>query len=302
MPGKKDFWRERGESEMGIEQKPDLLQFLIPSDEPLSLLVIESLDYLPQLRSMFPAASLYVVTAEGKAALDGLDAVWEILDYRETPLPFQRESFDFLLGGNLASTVSNPQDILAGLGTFLKPTGRLLTSFENIRYWRVLESLMEGHYWAVVRRLFARQDFETLLYASFFKDAFFIPVMGAAPGDLKERLLQAGFEDENDMETEFWLVDAWRSSRQVSYLKAQYTPAIRRRLVTLLRRIEYGIKVEENTAALWRLMEEEKVTAGYLSAFIGSTVVHTAEFYEALRRHAEEDQWQMIERYALSPV
>ncbi len=283
------------------EKKPDLLQFLLPSDAPLCLLVIESLGYLPRLRAMFPAATLYAVTlsSEQEETYSGLDVVWENLDYRETPLPFPRESFDFLLGEKLAETVSNPQDILAGLGMFLKPTGRLLTSFENIRYWRVLEALLEGHYWAVVRRLFARQDFETLLYASFYKDAFFIPVTCAAPVDLKERLLQAGFEDEEDLETEFWLVDAWRSSRQVSYLKAQYTPAIRRRLVTLLRRIEYGIEAEKNTAALWHLVDEVNMTAGYLSAFVASTVVHTAEFYEVLRRHSEEGRWRMIEKYAL---
>ncbi len=284
-------------------ERPDLLQFLMPVDRSMKILVIESLPYLPRIRALFPQASLYAVTGESERQGDypSLDITWEILDYRETPLPFPQGVFDLMLGDNLLGLVSNPQDIASGLGTFLKPTGRLLTSFENIRCWRILESLMEGHYRALARRLYARRDFATLLYASFYKEIFFLPVPmpGNAPLGLIERLVQAGFENPDDMKTEFWLVDAWRSSREVSFLKSRYNPVLRRRLVKLLHRIEYGINVAENVAELWCLMERENVDAGYLSAFILSTVVHSERFFENLRKHSEEEQCRTIEKYVL---
>ena len=47
--------------------------------------------------------------------------------------------------------------------SFLKPTGALLTSFRNIRHWSVLASLMDGHYYSICARLFAKPEFQKSL-------------------------------------------------------------------------------------------------------------------------------------------
>ena len=47
--------------------KPQLLSFLAPSDAPLTILVVESLTYLPDLRTMFPHAELFAVASDGNA-------------------------------------------------------------------------------------------------------------------------------------------------------------------------------------------------------------------------------------------
>ena len=275
---------------MNDPKKLGLLDFLTPSEAALRLLVVESLEYLLALRVLYPAAELYAV-AEDAAALaaipDELRVEAECLDYRETPLPYPRESFDILLAERCLETAVNPQDIAAGFGTFIRPTGFLLTSFTNIRYWRVLEELMGGHYRALVRRLFAKSDFEILLAASFYKDVFFLPsARQEIPADLAARLTNAGFDGPNDMATEIWLVQAWRSTRAVARLKAEYTPEVRRRLVTLCRRLEYSIDPAENRAALRMLCREAEITPRYLAAFTRETIVHRGDFRAVLTAEA----------------
>lgn len=280
---------------MGEEDNLGLLRFLTPSDAPQRILTVEGSEYLPALRLLYPAAELHAVAAEA-AALAEISAEWEAhtlcLDYRDTPLPYPRESFDILLAPHGLEIVVNPQDIAAGLGTFLKPTGFLLTSFSNIRYWRVLEELMGGHYRALVRRLFAKAEFEILLAASFYKDVFFLPGGGeAVPESLAQRFEAAGFEGPNDMATAVWLVQAWRSTRAVARLKAEYTPQVRRRLVTLCRRLEYGIDPAENRDRLRALCREADITPRYFAAFTRETLVHRGDFRTALTENAGWDAY-----------
>ena len=278
---------------MGEGDNLGLLRFLTPSDAPRRILTVEGSAYLPALHLLYPAAELHAVEAEDEKIADipaELNAQTLCLDYRETPLPYPRESFDILLAPHGLETVVNPQDIAAGLGTFLKPTGFLLVSFTNIRYWRVLEELMGGHYRALVRRLFAKAEFELLLAASFYKDVFFLPgARQEIPVELAARLKNAGFEGPNDMATEIWLVQAWRSTRAVARLKAEYTPEVRRRLVTLCRRLEYGIDSAENRAHLRALCREADITPRYLAAFTRETIVHREDFRAAL---TDEKGWE----------
>ena len=264
-----------------------LMQFLQPSDENLSILVVESIEYLPQLRKAFPNACLYAVTvnsdAPGEQEWNGIDVSWAILDYTEEPLPFPKETFDYILSEHFLEYAGNPQDIASGFSRFLKQTGALLTSFENIRWWKIIDDLKDGHCYALAHRLFAREDFKTLLYASFYKEVVFIPERNPGPEAFLDLLEQAGFEDREDMNTENWLVIAHRSMQEVASLKAHYTPKIRRRLVTLLRRIEYGIDLEDNRAELKKLCESENIDEAYVKAFVEQTIVWKEDFEKNLR-------------------
>ena len=148
-------------------------------------------------------------------------------------------------------------------------------SFLNVRHWSVIEDLRDGHFYAIVRRLFARPEMETLLAASFYKEVSFLPVWREAPQGVIERLEAAGFENlGRDLEAKFWLCRARRTSDEVAPLKECFTPTVRRTLVTLLRRLEYGIEVEENAAALWQLCREEGIFLEYLVDFAAQTIVH----------------------------
>ena len=270
---------------MAEKIRPDLLAFLKPNAAPLRILVVESLSYLHELHKMFPQAELYAVAAEpDEAELDAPQGVhWQVLDYRAVPLPYSRNFFDYIISDLTFEQVDNPQDIAAGFSMFLKETGALLTSFRNIRHWSVLRNLMEGHYYNIVSRLYARPEFENLLYASFYKSVRVRQQQREAPDGLIERLIAAGFENEcHDLETEFYLVRADRSMPELSLLKSMYTLAEREQMVRLIHRIEYDVECSTSVSSLWEIVDWLGVFPAYLSSLVRETVVHTETFYQRL--------------------
>ncbi len=269
------------------EIEPKLLEFLRPEDFFQSILVVESLVYLPELRRRFPEAEIYAVTAEEEKMQQPeygeLDIHWELLEYREEILPFPKEYFDVIFSDLALEYVTNPQDIAAGFSTFLKQTGVWITSFRNIRHWSVLKRLMESHYYGVVSRLYAKFEFENLLYASFYKEVRMMPLIRKGSEELLQRLLDCGFENiHDDLETEFWLVRAARSMPELSLLKSMYTYEERKSLSWILRRVEYGIEPEENIERFWNLYKEMGLFPDYTAAFIHETITHREAFYRRL--------------------
>lgn len=280
------------EREELLEYDGGLLRFLRPTQVALSVLVVESLSYLPKLREMLPKAALFAVTAEPERAevalLQDLDVSWSFLDYREVALPFAHGSFDYIISDRCLETAGNPQDIAAGFGLYLQPTGYFLTSFLNVRHWSVLEDLRKGHFYAIVRRIFARLEIETLMAASFYKEVSFLPVLFEASQEVLARWESVEFENQRrDLDVKFWLCCARRTADEIAPLKECFTPAVRRRLVTLLRRLEYGIETTENAASFWQLYRTEGIFPEYLFDFAEQTIVHLASLFKTLLQTAE---------------
>lgn len=281
---------------MGIDDGFELLNFLELDRGPLRILVVESLELLEILREMLPAAELYAVTADADDIEEyrskGLDISWTLANYLFEPLPFPHESFDYIVSEHCLDMAGNPQDIAGGFGLYLKPTGYLLTAFTNIRYWGIIQKMMEGHFYHICTRAYSKNEMYSLLGASFYKDAIMVPRRREAPKELLERLEQAGFDNaEGDLEVERWLVKAAKSAPDVLELKRLYTPAIRRQLVTLLRRLEYGIEIHENAMALSRLAEEHGIFPAYIASFAFQTIIHTGDFLKSLVAADESLAW-----------
>ena len=268
---------------MAEKIRSELLSFLVPDAAPLRVLVVESLEYLPQLRDMFPKAELHALAAECDPADIPTGVHWQELDYVTTPLPYERKYFDYIISDLALENVDNPQDIAAGFSLFLKDTGALLTSFRNIRHWSVLQNLMDGHYYSIVSRLYARAEFEKLLYASFYKSVLCQAQQRKAPPGMIDRLVTAGFENhDDDLEAEFYMIRADRSMPELSLIKSMYTSEQRRHIVRLLHRIEYDVVRVESTRSLWDEVTRLNIFPAYLAALIHETVVHTERFYRAL--------------------
>ncbi|WP_051650446.1 class I SAM-dependent methyltransferase [Selenomonas sp. AB3002] len=271
--------------------EPELLYFLQPSALPVTILVVESVSYLPKLREMFPSARLLAV-ADEEDALDelpsGLDVEFHCMDYLSERLPFPLQSLDYIISDLTLERAGNPQDIAAGFSTYLKETGAFLTSFRNIRHWSVLEELRDGHYYQVVSRLFARPEFERLLYASFYKNVHCHGQKRQAPAGVLEGLLAAGFENVgDDLETEYWLVRADRSMPEMALLKSMYTAEDRKQLSRLLHRIEYEVELTESCREFWDLWQELKLFSDYAGEFIHEAVFHPEAFFANLRFGSE---------------
>ena len=273
--------------------KPSLTEFIRGEDFWQKILVVESADYLAELREKFPTAEIFFVTTNEDFYSD--DVKTFVLDYREERLPFDEEFFDAIIGDLTLEVVTNPQDIAAGFSTFIKQTGCWLTSFRNIRHWKVLEKLMRGVFGGIVSRLYTRTEFERLLYASFYKEVLLLPQKKNAPPELLERLIDCGFDNfDDDLQTEFWLVRASRSMPELALLKSMFTPDVRADLSRLLHRIEYDIALEDSVQKFWRLFDAEGIFADYAAQFIRSVVVHRERFWRNMKKFSARAELDAI--------
>lgn len=280
-----------GEVQPRDKTECDLLDFLVPTEAPLNVLVIEGSLCLFELRKLLPNCSLFVVTTDedDKEDYKTIGASFYDLDYRETPLQFEEKFFDYIIAPRFLELCGNPQDIASGIGCFLKDTGFLLTSFLNVRHWKILREMMEGRFFYFCRHMFTKDDMERLLLASFYKDASFVSIEKKAPPEFLTNLIEAGFENErDDLEAEIWLVKAARSTPELAALKSLYTPEIRKRLSRLLHRIEYDVEKEKSCAVLYEFIQTENIFSAYLGEFAAFTVIHrerlkkaVCEMYEA---------------------
>ena len=268
--------------------KPGLMQFVSGEDFFEKILVVESATYLAELRERFPSAEIFFVATDAE---DFPDVKTFRLDYREERLPFDEEFFDAIIGDLTLEVVTNPQDIAAGFSTFLKQTGCWLTSFRNIRHWKILERLMRGAFGGIVSRLYTRTEFERLLYASFYKEVRLLPLKKNSPPELLNRLINAGFDNfDDDLQTEFWLVRANRSMPELALLKSMFTPEIRAQLSRILHRIEYDVATEYSVKKFWELVDAEGIFTDYAAAFIRSVVMHRENFYRNVERFSSREE------------
>lgn len=273
--------------------KPSLTEFITGEDFFNKILVVESKAYLEDLRKRFPTAEIFFVTADEDFYSN--DAKVFYLDYREERLPFEKEFFDVIIGDLTLEVVTNPQDIAAGFSTYLKQTGCWLTSFRNIRHWKVLERLMGGTFGGIVSRFYTRTEFKRLLYASFYKEVQVLPLKKKSPPELLERLIDCGFDNfDDDLQTEFWLVRASRSMAELALLKSMFTPEVRADLSRILHRIEYDIATEDSVNNFWRLFDAEGIFTDYAASFIRSVVIHRENFYNNMRQFSTRTELEEI--------
>lgn len=273
--------------------KPSLIQFISGEDFFQRILVVETSDYLADLRKIFPSAEIFFVTTDDEANFP--DVKTFLLDYREERLPFEQEFFDLIIGDLTLEVVTNPQDIAAGFSTFLKQTGCWLTSFRNIRHWKVLEKLMRGVFGGIVSRFYTKTEFERLLYASFYKDVRFLPLKKKSPPKILDRLINCGFDNFNDdLQTEFWLVRASRSMPELSLLKSMFTPEIRANFARIIHRIEYDVAIEDSVNKFWAIIDSEGIFYDYVAAFIRSVVIHRENFYKNVKKYSARAEFNDI--------
>ena len=279
--------------------KPSLTDFIDGDDFFEKILVVESFEYVSELAKKFPTAEIFFITPDEEVAEKISEERVKIflMDYREERLPFDEEFFDVIIGDLILEIVVNPQDIAAGFSTFLKQTGVLITSFRNIRHWKILEKLMHGHFGGIVSRFYTRTEFERLLYASFYKYVRAMPIRKKSPPELLEKLVECGFENfGGDLEVEFWMIRAARSMPELSLLKSVFTPEIRKNFSRILHRIEYDVEPAENVKNFWELFDAENIFTDYAATFIRSAVVHRENFYDNLKKYSDRAEiFEIIE-------
>lgn len=257
------------------------------------ILIVESGEYISILAETYPDAEIFFVTTEEDFFDERVKTC--VLDYRETRLPFDAEFFDLIIGDLTLEVVVNPQDIAAGFSRYIKQTGIFLTSFRNIRHWKILEKLMSGWFNGIVSRFYTRTNFERLLMASFYKDAKYMPVIKPAPPKLLAKLIECGFENYgDDLEVEIWQVRAARSTSEISLLKSMYTAEFRAEFARIIHRVEYDIETADSVKNFWRLYDEVGMFTDYAAEFVNEVVIHKENFYKNLRDHSTRIETEKI--------
>ena len=252
-----------------------LLKFIPPNVGNISVLVIESLSYLRELRELLPSAQILVLSefAEAKSEFVDLHFDWIFGDYKKFNFSIDEKIFDIIIAEECLTFAYEPYKTIFGINRWLKETGFLVTQFESIRHIGVLESLRKGYYPERERRLYAKTEVVRLLNDALFKEISFSP-----NESIKYNIddwLAFGFDNYNDeLLVKNWIVKASRSTAEVAALKSFYTPAVRKELSRLLHRIEYDIDREENIKHLQNLCEEHQIFDDYLIDFIEQVVVH----------------------------
>ena len=170
-----------------------------------------------------------------------------------------------------------------------------MTSFRNIRHWKVLERLMRGVFGGIVSRFYTRTEFERLLYASFYKEVQLLPLKKNAPPELLERLINCGFDNfDDDLQTEFWLIRASRSMPELSLLKSMFTKEIRADFSRILHRIEYDVEIADSVKKFWQIFDAEGIFPDYAAAFIRSVVIHRENFYKNVKKYSARPEIEEI--------
>jgi 2-polyprenyl-3-methyl-5-hydroxy-6-metoxy-1,4-benzoquinol methylase len=98
-------------------------------------------------------------------------------DIETMELPFEPESFDAVLCGDLIEHLRDPQGVLERLRPLLRPGGRLVLSTPNIANWAMRLSLLFGRFryteWGILDRththLFTRKTLRELLEAAGYR-------------------------------------------------------------------------------------------------------------------------------------
>ncbi len=215
-------------------ERRGLLKFVPPNFLPVTVLVLESTEILPDVRKLLPAARIAFMSRERTPSIEKLcdETRADLLvgNYLRGQLPTEPKLFELILAQDILSAGDTLYPTLLALNHLLTDSGAMLTRFNEST-------------WTKARLV-------KLLDDAIYKEIRFMP------------------------DGEFWLVKARKCTAEVAALKELFTDETRAELSRLLHRIEYDIDVDENFSRLMELCEREGIFDEYLSDFIAQVVVH----------------------------
>ena len=266
-------------TEMDGERR-GLLKFIPPnfSDE-VTVLVIESENYLADLRNLMPKARIAFLTTDRDKQISALCESLKVDlfygDYARNGLPTEPKIFDIVLAEDCLTYPPESYRTILEINHLLKDSGFMLTQFWNVRFVKVLEELRRGKFPAREKKLWAKWDVVKVLDDAIYKEIRFMP------GEQIEKISEVedwekfGFDNfSDDLIIKIWLVKALKCEAEVAALKEIYTEELRARISRLLHRIEYDLDAEKNLQKLMTLCKREQVFDDYLADFIKQVVVH----------------------------
>ena len=261
-----------------VMETEGLLRFLPKQMDNGRMLLLGCRSFLPELWQRFPTVEFFLAEPSLAAVAGKWRSQsrihWLECDYLLSPLPYGAESFDYIIAEGVLEQVENAPDFSLAMYFWLKQDGHLLTSVQNVRFWRVMRDLLRGYFSTERKRFFSLSSLQRLFISTFYREVFFEGEKEEPPAAVVEKIVSAGYvHAEEELSVRRWLIKASRSTQAVAFLKQQLTPALRQELACLVRRIAYDIDREENCLAFLRFYEEQQLTPVYALRFIESTAL-----------------------------
>lgn len=257
-------------------EKNNLLEFVPPNfSNDATALVIESEEFLEELRELMPDARIAFLSTENSPLCKKFKIDYLRGDYTRGGLPTDLKIFDVIIAKDCLTFAPNVYVTLLEINHLLKDSGFLLTEFFNVRFAGVLESLKRGEFPAREKKFWAKNDVVKILDDAVYKEIRFLPGEKLSDESFVKSWEKFGFENFNeDLLTKIWLIKARKCTAEVVALKEIYTEEIRAKLSRLLHRVEYRIDVEENLKELKEFCRRENIFYEYLSDFTDQVVIH----------------------------
>ena len=123
-------------------ERRGLLQFVSPNFLPITVLLIESEEFLPDLRKILPAAQIAMLKKESSPEIKNLCDEFKVDLIDE--LPTAPKIFEIIIAKDVLTVGENFYAMLMAFNHLLKDSGFLLTEFYNVRFVEILERLRQG--------------------------------------------------------------------------------------------------------------------------------------------------------------
>jgi len=280
------------------------LQFLPITEDVLQVLWLEKEADFKVLQNNMPNAKHFFLQEklEGNSAkIDDAAVCW--IDFLNARLSCEDNFFDYIVVGNYAEKVSDLNVFYQQMFVYLKKSGKIIANFFNARHWQRIQAQMEGGSVYVndetqnTRTALFWSDILTLFENNKYQEIKADPLYKRANPQFLEQLLHNGFKNENqDLETVSWAIQACKIEEKAEYLQQFFSSEIRRKLVFFLRRIEFEIDINTNCKAVWKLCEANQIPMQYVIAFAGNTLLQSDKVLPILAASANNkaQRWQGI--------
>ena len=258
-----------------LEHTQVLLSLLEPTNQNIQVMIINSAEYIFDIRRIMPKAEITAVikdeAAVDKSRYEGLGIHWINVNYLGNSIPVQTESFNVIIGENLFFRSCKPLRMAAFLSTYLSETGYIVVSFDNSLYWNIVDEAMKGDSSKFIDKVFTDDYISDILLEAKFQDINFTPLTECTDvgNACIKQLSSNGVDIAPDvLAVKTWFVKAAKFTSDRMEFKCRYSKNIRWKLVTRLLRVENGIDVIDNTIDIIHLTDKEAIRTPDLVVYI----------------------------------